>query len=149
LNNGSKAVQFDQVMEDVKEWLSNNNLDGPDYNNIRDLADTHPSTSPPVVPNFAVVTCGNWDLKTQIPKQCAIVGCPVPNWCDSWINLKDIWNRLYTWKVSGMDGMATKLQIKGRGFHHLGMHDTECIARVLVHILQDGAKVNITGRRVD
>lgn len=61
--------------------------------------------------SFAWCCCGNWDVKTQIPKQCQISGfvmclcfgkdfcfnfCEnslnVPKMFNEWINLKDMYN---------------------------------------------------------
>ena len=34
--------------------------------------------------SLLVLTCGDWDLKTQIPYQAAISKVPVPQWALSW-----------------------------------------------------------------
>lgn len=43
--------------------------------------------------------------------------------------------------------MMKELQIPMVGSHHLGIDDTRNIARVLQHMLLDGALVQITARR--
>ncbi|KVI02221.1 Ribonuclease H-like domain-containing protein [Cynara cardunculus var. scolymus] len=68
----------------------------------------------------AFVTCGNWDIKTKIPQQC---------------------------QAAGMRTMMNELKIPMLGSHHLGIDDTKNIARVLQHMLTDGAVLKITARR--
>jgi ERI1 exoribonuclease 3 len=43
--------------------------------------------------------------------------------------------------------MMNELQIPLVGSHHLGIDDTKNIARVLQHMLADGAVIQITARR--
>ena len=37
---------------------------------------------------FAFVTCGDWDLKTLLPRQCIHTGLGIPAYFKSWINIK-------------------------------------------------------------
>lgn len=47
-----------------------------------------------------------------------------------------------------MVSMMRQLQIPLLGSHHLGIDDTKNIARVLQHMLIDGAVLQITARRI-
>ena len=38
--------------------------------------------------SFAFVTCGDWDFKTCLTKQCEISNIPFPIWASQWINIK-------------------------------------------------------------
>lgn len=103
---------------------------------------------------FAFVCCGNWDVSTQIPKQCKISGLQVPRYMNEWINIKDVFNRVYLsrTKVSGMKGMLRRMGMLDEagnveGVHHLGMHDTENITRILLRLIEEGVSVDITGKR--
>nr|DAD23517.1 TPA_asm: hypothetical protein HUJ06_024980 [Nelumbo nucifera] len=66
-----------------------------------------------------------------------------------WINLKDIYLNFYQRRAPGMMTMMKELGIPLLGSHHLGIDDTKNIARVLQHMLADGAILQITARRVD
>merc|ERR1711981_605803 len=57
--------ELPKVLEDFQNWLSTGKCD-----------------------NFAIVTCGDWDLKTCLPNQCSAYGINVPIWAKKWINLK-------------------------------------------------------------
>lgn len=39
---------------------------------------------------FLFVTCGDWDLKTMLPSQCALYNIPVPPYCKVWLNIKKV-----------------------------------------------------------
>merc|ERR1719379_1565087 len=43
--------------------------------------------------NFIVVTCGNWDFKTQFPLEMARIGHPVPPYMAQFINVKHVFSR--------------------------------------------------------
>lgn len=50
-------------------------------------------------------------------------------------------------QATGMVTMMRELEIPMLGSHHLGIDDTKNIARVLQHMLVDGALIQITARR--
>ena len=58
---------FEKVFADFNAWLAAESVIGS---------------------RFAFVTCGDWDLKTMLPNQCADVGAAVPGYFGRWINLK-------------------------------------------------------------
>ncbi|RYR20921.1 hypothetical protein Ahy_B03g066144 isoform D [Arachis hypogaea] len=95
----------------------------------------------------AFVTCGNWDLKTKVPQQCQVSKLKLPPYFMEWINLKDVYLNFYKRRATGMITMMKELRIPLRGSHHLGIDDTKNIARVLQHMLLDGALIQITARR--
>lgn len=39
---------------------------------------------------FLFVTCGDWDLKTMLPSQCALENLQVPPYCKMWLNIKKV-----------------------------------------------------------
>src|SRR5437763_1839695 len=43
--------------------------------------------------DFQFVTCGDWDLGSLLPRQCAEHRLPVPAWARSWANLERIFAR--------------------------------------------------------
>lgn len=135
LNPESQAIPFPQVLKEFESWMARD----------MKISLNNPESS------IAFVTCGNWDIKSQVPKQCAIARIPVPQWISRWINIKDVFNNFYrsSRKVTGMRGMLRRLEMLGEdgsveGVHHLGMDDVENISRVLLRMLEDGAIFNFT-----
>jgi inhibitor of KinA sporulation pathway (predicted exonuclease) len=88
------------------------------------------------------VTCGGWDLRTMMPRQCMLSGVEIPEMFTSWINLKLAFARgVYVpkrGKPLGMAGMlhAAGMEIEGR--HHSGIDDVKNICRVLTYMLRAG-----------
>jgi len=98
---------------------------------------------------FAFVTCGNWDIKTQIPKQCSICSIPIPSYFNQWVNLKDVYLNFYHHKALGMRSMLNGLRIKLEGTHHSGLDDTSNIVKVLLRMIQDGAEIKVSAQRLN
>lgn len=103
----------------------------------------------PGAPRLVFVTCGNWDLREQVPKQCAISGVDVPEYLTEWCNLKQAFASKTRRKPSGMKDMLRTLGWLQKGgvvpgTHHIGMSDVENIARILVWLLKKGAEVDVT-----
>ncbi|XP_061361251.1 uncharacterized exonuclease domain-containing protein At3g15140-like [Gastrolobium bilobum] len=124
------AIPFKEVIQQFEAWLMQHQLwMGRELNRA------------------AFVTCGNWDLKTKVPQQCEVSKIKLPPYFMEWINLKDVYLNFYNRKATGMVTMMKELQIPLLGSHHLGIDDTKNIARVLQHMLVDGALIQITARR--
>ncbi|KAL3503180.1 hypothetical protein ACH5RR_037629 [Cinchona calisaya] len=128
------AIPFDEVIQQFEEWLGNHCLWVKKPGGRLNKA--------------AFVTCGNWDLKTKIPEQCKVSKMTLPSYFTEWINLKDIYLNFYNRRAPGMVSMMRELQIRLLGSHHLGIDDSKNIARVLQHMLIDGALLKITARRL-
>lgn len=101
---------------------------------------------------FLWCTCGDWDLKTMLPMQMALLRQKVPSHFNRWANVKrlfDTWlgsqdKKLKQKHTHGMLNMleAVGLQLEGR--HHSGIDDVHNIARVLAKMLEGGATVEAT-----
>ncbi|KAJ8908295.1 hypothetical protein NDN08_008386 [Rhodosorus marinus] len=137
LNPRSDSVPFSQVLKEFEAYLRELGLVGRNSNENR----------------FAMVCCGNWDVKTQIPKQCKLNGVSVPRYMRQWINIKDVFNEVYVskTKATGMKAMLRRSGLVGtdgavEGVHHLGMHDTENITRILLRLLEQNVQIGITGK---
>eukprot|EP00811_Abedinium_folium_P036538 NODE_9239_length_1437_cov_8.266412.p1 GENE.NODE_9239_length_1437_cov_8.266412~~NODE_9239_length_1437_cov_8.266412.p1 ORF type:complete len:439 (-),score=103.86 NODE_9239_length_1437_cov_8.266412:119-1360(-) len=135
---GAPTVPFPQVLSEFSEWMRGYGLDLD-----------RPSSA------FAFVTCGDWDLKRAIPSEYELVGgaatCGrLPAAFGMWINMKDIFNAHYGTHITGMKGAMGRyglLDAEGEpkhGFHHVGMHDVENIARVMVKLLNEDAAIDLT-----
>ncbi|KAH6838073.1 Polynucleotidyl transferase [Perilla frutescens var. hirtella] len=132
------AIEFQEVIEQFESWLrKERNGGGRLWTGEGDGS----------LNGAAFVTCGNWDLKTKVPQQCEVSRMKLPPYFMEWINLKDIYLNFYNRRAPGMLSMMRELRIRALGSHHLGIDDSKNIARVLQHLLADGALLQITAKR--
>ncbi|KAL9645672.1 hypothetical protein ABK040_003405 [Willaertia magna] len=132
-----KAISFTECLELFKQFLSKHQLISIDnFDKIHYGAYS-----------YAFITCGNWDIKTQIPKQCSICNIKLPVYFRKWINCKEIYNKFYKARITGMRGMLNGLKIKLEGNHHSGIDDVKNIVSVVKEMITQGAVFNITGVR--
>eukprot|EP01130_Rhizamoeba_saxonica_P005380 TRINITY_DN2153_c0_g1_i10.p1 TRINITY_DN2153_c0_g1~~TRINITY_DN2153_c0_g1_i10.p1 ORF type:complete len:316 (+),score=48.35 TRINITY_DN2153_c0_g1_i10:174-1121(+) len=87
--------------------------------------------------SFAVITCGDWDLKTMLPNQCRLSNMAVPNIFKSWINIKRCFSEYYQTKMVGMANMLDQLNIKLMGRHHSGIDDCRNISKIAAHMIEN------------
>jgi 2'-phosphotransferase len=92
-------------------------------------------------------TCGDWDLKTQIPHQCRVSGIVAPAWTNRWMNVKHSYNAFTEAHITGMAAMLTQTGIPLVGQHHLGMDDVSNIAKIVAWLRFRGAPLGETGWR--
>ena len=148
------GATFEDAMRRHLAWLRANGLD-------------------PARPhNFAVVTCGDWDLKSMLPRQIALLqkqrrgsgggggggdgaggsggggGAAVPTrapecYC-SWANVKHVFEQFYGGRAGGMPSMLKSLRLPLEGRHHSGIDDCRNIANILIRLLEDGSPVRFT-----
>lgn len=88
------------------------------------------------------VTCGDWDLKTMMPGQCAVVGQQVPRRFRYWLNIKNLFRTVTTKHGKGMKEMLTELGLPLDGRHHSGLDDSRNIAKILLSLLGRGGVVD-------
>ncbi|XP_047329205.1 uncharacterized protein LOC124932561 [Impatiens glandulifera] len=127
------AIPFKEVIEQFEVWMVQHGLWKREIGGCLERA--------------AFVTCGNWDLKTKVPQQCKVLEMKLPEYFMEWINLKDVFLNFYKRRAPGMVTMMKELELPLMGSHHLGIDDTKNIAKVLQHMLIDGALIQITARR--
>lgn len=94
---------------------------------------------------FTFVTCGDWDLKTQLPRETQWHGLPLPDYCRSWINIKRPFEEVTKLKARGMMGMLKDLGIQHTGRHHSGIDDCTNIAKILKELARKGHVYRVTG----
>jgi 2'-phosphotransferase len=92
-------------------------------------------------------TCGDWDLKTQIPHQCRVSRIAAPAWTNRWMNVKHAHNAFCQSHITGMAAMLTQTGIPLVGQHHLGMDDVTNIAKIVAWLRLRGAPLRETGWR--
>ncbi|CAL5393477.1 unnamed protein product [Camellia sinensis] len=153
------AIPFEEVIQQFEAWMVQRDLLGKELNGRLSRAafvtckiGLNEEDNRPILKRFGqmiheIWVSGNWDLKTKVPQQCEVSGMVLPPYFMEWINLKDIYLNFYKRRATGMITMMKELQIPLVGSHHLGIDDTKNIARVLQHMLADGALPKITARR--
>jgi len=88
------------------------------------------------------VTCGDWDLRQMLPKQCSLHQQPVPEMFTRWLNVKNLFDAVTSRGKQGMAGMLPALDLQLIGRHHCGLDDCRNIARILSELLRRGGKIS-------
>jgi ERI1 exoribonuclease 3 len=94
--------------------------------------------------------CGNWDLKTMLPMQCAAGGTHVPPHFHQWINLNKLIPRQFKKSraiVSHMGGLLSLYGLHVIGRPHSGIDDCRNIARVCQKFAQAGGRFEVTSKK--
>ena len=114
------APPFAAVLQRFETWLRGHGLLGGDA-------------------TMCIVTCGDWDMKTMMPRQCYASGIDVPDWAKTWINVKHVFEQCgYARHAGGMMQMLAALGIRHKGRHHSGLDDCRNIALILQRFVADG-----------
>ena len=126
------GVPLAQALADHKDFLTKHNLVD---------ATTTPASRPNGARTFVYATCGDWDLKTCLPKQLQHLQLPVPpptmTALSSWINLKVAFQRVCGKKALGMTTMLEEFNLELQGRHHSGIDDCKNLARVVQAMMQE------------
>ena len=105
--------EFPAVFERFKAWMESRTSDGRP---------------------FAMVCCGDWDFKTMLPQQCRLSGLEVPDYCQSWINVKKSYCSHYGQFPRGLKVMLGNLNMAFEGRHHSGIDDVKNIVKIVQHL---------------
>lgn len=124
------AAAFPEVVVAHQAWLASHGLlERPD--------------------TFALLTCGDWDLRTMLPAQCAASGPPItdlPRAYRRWINVKHVFGAAFgRRKAGGMPHMLADLDLELIGRHHRGIDDCRNIARIALALAERGVAFALTG----
>lgn len=116
------AESFPTVFENYQDWLQSHGLDET---------------------NSLFVTCGDWDLQTMLPGQCAHARPRVemvPPLFTLWQNIKKTYAAVHTVnKAPGLSGMLRTMELELQGHHHRGIDDCRNIATLYKALLAKGA----------
>ncbi len=94
-----------------------------------------------------VVTCGHWDLRSCLPRECRYKGFRVPKVFKRWCNVKLLFQSHFRFhKQVDMLGMLQQLDIPLVGHHHSGIDDARNIAKIVVRLLEAGVVIDVNGR---
>ncbi|XP_047114655.1 3'-5' exoribonuclease 1-like isoform X1 [Schistocerca piceifrons] len=121
-----KAETFPEVLSRFEAWLVKHGL-GTKY-------------------KYAIVTDGPWDMGRFLYGQCQLSGIPYPSFGKKWINIRKTFSNFYKSKRYCLKMMIDHLEIGFEGRPHCGIDDARNIARVLIHLIADGANVHINER---
>ena len=98
------------------------------------------NTYVPFGSEFVIATCGNWDLKIQLPREIKNKKLKPNKYYKTFINVKNEFEYFYKQKSHGMVDMLNWLNIKLEGRHHSGIDDTRNITKIMLKLIQDGHK---------
>lgn len=85
-----------------------------------------------------IVTCGHWDLRDQLPRECKRHRIVPPKQYMRYINIQDEFARYYKQKAGGMANMLRHLELPLEGRHHSGIDDCRNIMRIWQRMIADG-----------
>lgn len=77
------------------------------------------------------ITCGNWDLKHMLPKQCELENVPLPKQFMKWINLKDVVCDATDYFPRSLSDMLSHLNLPIIGTLHSGINDVENMVQII------------------
>ena len=121
------ADPFAAVFERYQRWLQSHGLDET---------------------NSLFVTCGDWDLLTMFPGQCAHTEPRIeepPPLFARWQNIKKMYSAVHAVnKAPGMSGMLRTMELDLIGHHHRGIDDCRNIATLYRALLAKGAATELT-----
>lgn len=128
------APTFPEALARHRAWLEGHGL-------ARDEASSD---------RFLIVTCGDWDLGTMLPGQCAassIAITSLPRAYRRWCNVKKVFGAAFGRdKGFGMPTMLEALGLELVGTHHRGIDDCRNIARIALALAGRGATFEVNGR---
>ena len=113
------------VMKQFHKWMSDNGLLEPDVSSC-------------------FVTCGDWDLKSMLPRQCSYFKIPIPAYFRRWVNIKRVYEEVTGQPAKGMAAMLRGLGLRLDGRHHSGIDDSKNIAKILVKLLSTRPNISPT-----
>jgi len=88
--------------------------------------------------SFVFVTCGDWDLKTMLPKEVKRknLASSVPPEMEQWCNIKHVFSSVTGVRARGMSGMLDHLGLDLVGRHHSGIDDSRNIAALALKLFE-------------
>mmetsp|Transcript_36867 Transcript_36867/g.105639 ORF Transcript_36867/g.105639 Transcript_36867/m.105639 type:complete len:168 (+) Transcript_36867:382-885(+) len=125
---------FAEALQRFTAWMIQNRLAAPAVPQDSSEEEEITPTVPPLRSVF--VTCGDWDLKTMLPAQCAVSGVEVPLAMRTWINIKKVASHCFSRRIDGMPALLQRCGLSLEGRHHSGIDDAINIARCWVHLIK-------------
>jgi inhibitor of KinA sporulation pathway (predicted exonuclease) len=96
--------------------------------------------------NVTVITVGDWDLKTMLPRQLALTKTKLTKYLigilGSWTNIK-VYYKKHTGQNGGMDRMLKYYGLKLTGHHHSGIDDCRNTAKICQTVINNGYDITV------
>ncbi|GMH40731.1 hypothetical protein BSKO_08635 [Bryopsis sp. KO-2023] len=113
---------------------------GPVYDSFLQFVEQH-QLSPH---NTAIVTCGDWDVKTMWPSQARLSGLKTHPLFNQFINIDKILSKYHMVSGPGMMNLLAACGLQHEGRHHSGIDDVRNIVRCLQFLLKKGTVLELT-----
>ncbi|KAJ3559762.1 hypothetical protein NM688_g135 [Phlebia brevispora] len=118
------------------------------WKRYKEFLEAHELLQPDALDTYTFLTCGDWDLKTMLPRQLRLVEADygldesgnVVAPFDRWVNVKNSFRKqigLRRYNVD-MTGMLTRLKLDLVGRHHSGIDDCKNILRIVQKLREEG-----------
>lgn len=88
--------------------------------------------------SFLPVTCGDWDLLTMLPRQCALDNLPVPQCFRYWHNIKMSYYSATKDYSKSLKGILTGLKLERTGRPHRGIDDCVNVKNIVCELIRRG-----------
>ncbi|CAI5449766.1 unnamed protein product [Caenorhabditis angaria] len=98
--------------------------------------------------NFAMVTCGDWDLKVALPLEAEYKQLEIPEYLKNWINVKKAYAEHTGHFARSMKHLLEIYQLKFEGRHHSGIDDVTNICEIVKCLGKSGHNFNFTSNQV-
>jgi len=96
-----------------------------------------------------VASDGPWDFQKFLYMQCSHSGIPYPTWAHSWIDVRKMFSIWFGVRRRGIVKMLKYIGLKFEGNQHCGLDDSKNIARIMLHIANDGCTISNTSHIKD
>jgi ERI1 exoribonuclease 3 len=132
---------FELALKSLEKWI---------FDIIGEITNERVNENPPQNKQieYLFVTCGDWDLKTALVKQCKYLAMPVPKTMSEWCNIKTIFKEIIRKNPGGMMSMLKILGIKHTGRHHSGIDDVRNIVEIARELTRRKCNWRITGKNI-
>lgn len=127
-----KGITWDQCLTLIDQWFSKNNL-------TTDIV--------------TVITCGDWDLNTMLPRQLklsrTVLSYNSYQILSTWLNIKKPFKKWCQWKEKSCSfiNMMIHLDLEIEGHHHSGIDDSKNIAKIARELSKLGADMTQPNRK--
>ena len=87
-----------------------------------------------------IVTCGNWDIESMLPKDIKRHKLKCPALYKQFCNIKTVFQNRYKVRPRGLQNMLRIIKEKFEGRQHSGIIDCHNIAKIMVKLVNDKIK---------
>ena len=84
-----------------------------------------------------------WDIGRFLSNQCKISKITLPHYFNTWSNIRKHFRNYYKINNQNLEGMLDILGLTFIGRPHSGIDDARNIARIAIHLLNDGCDLSI------